>query len=131
MLEIVIGIISGVITSIGMGGGTILILLLTLFLNYDQQSAQGLNLLFFIPTSIISIVIYIKEKNIKLKLALIISIAGIVGAIIGAKIANFVQTEQLKKWFGIFLLFIALHEIYSFCNEYINKKKRHNIIKNR
>lgn len=129
MLEIVIGILSGIITSIGMGGGTILVLFLTLFLNYDQQSAQGLNLLFFIPTSIISIIIYIKEKNINLKLACIVSIFGVIGAIIGAKIANFIQTEQLKKSFAIFLLVIAIHEIYSFYNEYINKKKRHNIKK--
>lgn len=131
MLEIFIGIISGAVTSIGMGGGTILILFLTIFLNYDQQSAQSLNLIFFIPTAIMSIIIYIKEKNIKLKLAYTISIFGIIGSIIGAKIANYIQTEQLKKWFGIFLLMIAINEIYSFYNEYINNKKRHNIKKSR
>ena len=125
MLQICIGILSGIITSMGMGGGTILILLLTIFLNYDQQSAQGLNLVFFIPTAIMSIVIYIKEKNISLKLASIVAIFGIIGAIIGAKIANFIQTEKLRKWFAIFLLIIAIHEIYSFYNEYITKKKRH------
>ena len=109
MLQICIGILSGIITSMGMGGGTILILLLTIFLNYDQQSAQGLNLVFFIPTAIMSIVIYIKEKNISLKLASIVAIFGIIGAIIGAKIANFIQTEKLRKWFAIFLLIIAIH----------------------
>ena len=124
MLEIFIGIISGAVTSIGMGGGTILVLFLTLFLNYDQQSAQGLNLLFFIPTSIIAIIIYIKEKSINLKLACTISVFGVIGAIIGAKIANYIQTEQLKKWFGIFLLIIAINEIYSFYKEYINNKKK-------
>jgi len=131
MLQICIGILSGIITSMGMGGGTILILLLTIFLNYDQQSAQGLNLIFFIPTAIMSIVIYIKEKNINLKLASIVAIFGIIGAIIGAKIANYIQTEKLRKWFAIFLLIIAIHEIYSFYDEYITKKKRHNIKKDR
>lgn len=124
MFEILIGLLSGIVTSMGMGGGTILILLLTIFFKYEQQTAQGLNLLFFIPTSIISIIIYIKEKKIKLKLACIISFFGIIGAIVGAKIASIIQTEQLKKWFAIFLLLIAIHEIYSFYNQYINKKKK-------
>ena len=129
MIEVIVGIISGIITSMGMGGGSILILLLTIFLNYEQQIAQGLNLLFFIPSSIVSIIAYIKAKKINFKLALILTISGVIGAIIGAKIANLIQTEQLKKWFGIFLLFIAIHEIYSFYNQYINKQKRHNSIK--
>ena len=46
------GVISGIITAMGMGGGTILILLLTLFAGINQHNAQGINLIFFIPTSI-------------------------------------------------------------------------------
>ena len=46
MIEVFIGILSGIVSSLGMGGGTILILLLTLFLGLDQKAAQGFNLIF-------------------------------------------------------------------------------------
>lgn len=124
MIEILIGILSGIVTSMGMGGGTILILLLTIFFNSDQKSAQGFNLLFFIPTAIMSIIIYIKQKQIKIKLASIIAFFGIIGAILGWWISSKIQTETLKKFFAIFLIIIAIYEIYSFFKEYINKEKK-------
>ena len=124
MIEILIGILAGVITSIGMGGGAILILLATVFLNFDQKSAQGFNLIFFIPTAIISIIIYIKNKQINLKLSSIVSFFGIIGAFIGAKISLFIQTNSLRKYFSIFLIVIVFYEIYSFYREYINKRKK-------
>ena len=64
-MEIIIGIIAGMITAIGMGGGTVLILLLTLILNVPQHTAQAVNLIFFVPTSITAIIMNIKNKNIK------------------------------------------------------------------
>lgn len=124
MIEILIGILSGIVTSMGMGGGTILILLLTIFLNLDQKSAQGFNLLFFIPTAIISIIIYIKQKQINIRLAIIISFFGIIGAILGWWISSKIQTETLKKFFAIFLIIIAIYEVYSFFKEYINKENK-------
>lgn len=129
MIEILIGILSGIVTSMGMGGGTILILLLTLFLNLDQKSAQEYNLIFFIPTAIMSIIIYIKQKQINIKLASIISFFGVMGAFLGWWIASKVQTEALKRCFAIFLIVITIYELYSFYKEYIKKKKRNNIKK--
>lgn len=55
------GIISGIISGLGMGGGTILILIFTVFLNMDQHIAQATNLIFFIPTAIIAT--YINKKQ--------------------------------------------------------------------
>ena len=82
MLNILIGGISGIVSAMGMGGGTILILCLSLFLGKDQHIAQGANLVFFIPTSIVSIIINIKQKFIKWKTGITVSIFGIIGAII-------------------------------------------------
>lgn len=123
MFEILIGIISGIITGTGMGGGTVLIALLTFGLGIEQHIAQATNLIFFIPTSIIAVIINIRNKNINLKLAFIISIFGIIGAIIGANIAISIDVKILKKYFGYFLLIIAIHEIYSIIKEYRNMKK--------
>ena len=104
MLEVIIGFISGIISGTGMGGGTILIVLLTFMLGVEQHVAQATNLIFFIPTSIIAIIVNLKNKNIELKTATIISIFGIIGAIIGAKISTQIQVSLLKICFGISLI---------------------------
>ena len=74
MGEILIGIVSGIISGAGMGGGTILIFLLSFVMGVEQHIAQATNLIFFIPTSIVAIIVNLKNKNIDLKLATIISI---------------------------------------------------------
>ena len=123
MVEILIGIVSGVITGTGMGGGTILIALLTLINGMDQRIAQATNLVFFVPTSIVAILMNIKNKNVDIKTALTISFFGIIGAIMGAMIAMKIDVQSLKKYFGYFLVIIAIHEIYTILREYINSKK--------
>ena len=123
MIEILTGFISGIVSVTGMGGGTILILCLSIFLGIDQKIAQATNLVFFVPTSIAAIYINIKEKKINLKVAKIIILFGIIGAVIGAIIAKSMDTKLLKKSFGVFLAFIAIHEIYVIYKMYKNKRK--------
>lgn len=123
MIEIIFGIISGIVTGLGMGGGTILILLLSLFMGLEQHIAQATNLVFFIPTAIAAILTNLKQKNIDLKLAINISLFGIIGAIIGSIISNNISSQNLKKYFAIFILIIALHEIYELYKEYKRKRK--------
>lgn len=124
MIEILIGVVSGIVTGIGMGGGTILILLLSIFWQYDQHIAQATNLIFFIPTSIISIIVNLRQKNIDVKLALFLSGCGIIGAVIGAYIGSNIDVNKLKKCFAIFLIIIGIHEVYSLYKEYIKSKNK-------
>ncbi len=107
-----------------MGGGTILILCLSLFLGKDQHVAQGANLIFFIPTSITSISTNIKQKLIKWKTGLIVSGFGVIAAIIGAKISIGLETNKLKMYFGIFLLIIAGIEIITLLKKEKSKKSK-------
>ena len=74
MTEVLIGIVSGIVSGTGMGGGTILIFLLSFILGIEQHTAQATNLIFFIPTSIVAIIVNFKNKNIDTKQAIIISI---------------------------------------------------------
>ena len=122
MTEILIGLVSGIVSGTGMGGGTILIFLLTFMSGLEQHVAQATNLIFFIPTSIVAIIVNIKNKNIDLRLATIISIFGILGAIIGANLSIHTDVKTLRKYFGIFLAIIAIHEIYTIIKE--NKKTK-------
>ena len=106
-----------------MGGGTILILILSVFMNVEQHVAQATNLVFFIPTSIMAIIVNIKQKCINWKIIIPIIIFGIIGAIIGANISIQMNTELLRRVFGIFLGLIAIYEIYSLIKEYNKKRK--------
>lgn len=124
MLAILFGFIAGIVTGLGMGGGTILILLLSLFMGLEQHIAQATNLVFFVPTSLAAIIINLKQKNVNLKIAVIISIFGIMGSIIGSIISERISSDLLRKWFAIFVFMIALHEVYELYKEY--KKNRKN-----
>lgn len=126
MKEIFIGAISGVFSGIGMGGGTILIFLLNTFVGLEQHIAQATNLIYFVPTAISAIIVNYRDKNIDTKLAGIISICGIIGAVIGAIISVNLDVEKLRSFFGIFLVIIAIHEIYTLIHEYKLRKKRKN-----
>ena len=126
MLDILYGIIAGMMTGAALGGGTILILLLTNFSGIEQHIAQGINLVYFIPTSIIAIIVNLKQKKINIKTAFWVSIFGIIGAIFGSRVSIITNSKTLKIFFGIFLLIIALHESYILIKQYKNHKKRNN-----
>lgn len=125
-MEFLISIVSGIVSGTGMGGGTILIFGLVFILGIDQHIAQATNLIFFIPTSISAIIVNLKNKNINIKNALTVSIAGVIGSFIGAKFAINTDVKNLKKYFGYFLAIIALHEIYTLFVKYIKRKKDNN-----
>lgn len=131
MVNILIGLISGICTGLGLGGGSMLILLLVLILNFDQHIAQATNIICFIPSAIISILLNAKSKNINFKMACPIIFFGIIGSIIGASISSKLNVFYLKKLFGIFLILISLNEFYSLISKYIKNRKRHNIYINK
>ena len=126
MLQVLTGIVAGIVSGTGSGGGTILILVLSLFLGVDQHVAQATNLIFYIPTSLAAIIVSIKEKLIDWKNGVPITIGGIIGAAIGANTLTKINVIFLKKAFGIFLGFIAIYEIYSLIKEYRFNKKTDN-----
>lgn len=126
MKEIVFGIISGIVASMGMGGGVTLILLFSLFSEVSQHIVQGINLIFFVPTSIVAIYMNIKNKNIDYYVSKIVIISGVIGAATGSLLAMKIDSNSLKRYFGIFLIGIAIFEIYSYFKQYILKRKDNN-----
>lgn len=124
-MEILIGVVSGIVSGSGQGGGTILILCLTLFYGIDQHKAQATNLIFFVPTAISAIIVSIKEKNIKWKVVWPVIISGMISALIGAYFSTKTDVKNLRKFFGYFLAIIAIYEIYCYAKKYIFNKKAH------
>jgi len=111
MILFLIGLASGIISGMGIGGGTILIPALVLLVKPEQHIAQSVNLLFFVPTAIIALIIHIKNKRIDFKMAVPIIISGIIGAFAGSRLALSLSGPALKRWFGLFLFAMGCYEL--------------------
>lgn len=107
-----------------MGGGTILVLVLSNFLNIEQHIAQATNLLYFIPTSIAAILVYLKNGNLDKKVAMKMAVLGIIFGILGSYIASIIDAKNLKRCFGIFLLVVGVHEMIIMVKNKFKKKTR-------
>jgi uncharacterized membrane protein YfcA len=103
--------ITGILASLGVGGGMLLIIYLTVFAGLDQLSAQGINLLYFIPIALLAVIIHTRNKLINWKPLIPAIAAGVVGAVIGSIIAGFIDKEILRTAFAIFVLVIGVKEI--------------------
>ena len=121
MLIGIIGFFAGIIGGMGMGGGTILIPALILFASIDPKIAQSTNLLSSIPMTIVALAIHIKKKYVDFDLVLPIVLFGIVGAFFGSTLAEYLPSDILRKFFGVFLLIIGIFEIQK---GYMHKGKK-------
>lgn len=117
MLKIILlavsGIAAGVLGGMGMGGGTILIPLLTIFFNVGQKEAQAINLVAFIPMAIVSLAIHIKNKRVKKEGLLWIIVPAVLTSVGGGFAAQAVNGEVLKRIFGGFLLLLSVVQFFS------------------
>ena len=110
-IQIIAGFLSGLISSMGFGGGGVLIIYLIVFLDTPQLKAQGINLLFFIPCAILATIIYTIKKQIKYKEILPVILGGFVGSISSSFLLISVNTNYLPKIFAIFLIVMGFLSI--------------------
>lgn len=104
LIPFLCGLGASVISAWGVGGGTLLLLVMTLFLGVDQRTAQGVNLLFFLPTAASALVCHARGGYLdKPTLKSAVPIA-VLAALIGAWISNAMDVELLRKPFGVYLL---------------------------
>lgn len=112
MITYIAAFLSGLLGSMGFGGGSVLIIYLTLFANTDQLTAQGINLLFFIPCAILSVIINIKNKLVKYKVGAYLILGGAVGIAVGAFAVEPIDKSLLSKLFGGFIFIIGLITLF-------------------
>lgn len=110
---VVASLLSGIVAGMGMGGGTFLIPVLTIFFAVNQHSAQAINLLVFIPCAIISLIIHFKNKLVDIKVALVLIAFGLLASVPASLLALNTQNDTLKKMFGGFLLAIGVFQLLS------------------
>ena len=104
---ILAGLVCGVLSGFGIGGGSLLMVWMTAVLSMDQKAAQGVNLLYFLPTAAMGVVSHARNGLLE-KDALRSAIPwGAAAAIAGALVAAAVDTDLLRRPFGIYLLLAA------------------------
>lgn len=111
-LAVLVGTVLGFLTGMGVGGGSLLILWLTLVLGFDQSTARGINLLFFLPASAICCLFRLKQGALNLRACLPGMLAGCAAAALGSWISSTADTAILRKPFGILLLATGFRELF-------------------
>lgn len=96
----------------GLGGGSILLLYLTLFANTEQFRAQGTNLIFFIPCALVALWLHHKEGRIQWRTVLSTAVYGLLGSVAGYWLGGFLGGKWLGKVFGLFLLALGTRELF-------------------
>ena len=106
------GAACGVISGFGIGGGSILMVYLTAVLAVEQRAAQGVNLLYFLPTAAAALLIHAKNRCVAWRAVLPAALSGAAAAALGAWAAMRLDNSLLRKLFGGFLLIIGLTELF-------------------
>ena len=111
-MYLLIGASAGIISGMGLGGGTVLIPALTLLIGLEQQAAQSLNLLVFIPTAAIALFVHVKNGNVERVFLVKMILMGLIFAAAGSFIALRLDAALLKRIFGGFLLIVGITEFF-------------------
>ena len=107
-----VGALLGFLSGLGVGGGSLLMLWLTLILGLDHNTARNINLLFFLPAAAIASFFRWKQGALSVKKILPAVIAGCVSAGIFAYISQHTDITLIKKLFGVLLLATGIRELF-------------------
>ena len=120
---LIAGLLAGVIGAMGLGGGAVLIMYLSLLADIPQLKAQGINLIFFLPIALVAVSVYAFKKQIKWRTVLPLAAGGMLGAVLGVFLADILGTALTSKLFGAALLIFGLKEIFSKVEKTTCKKR--------
>ena len=112
LIAVAAGLVCGVLSGFGIGGGSLLMVWMTAVLSMEQKAAQGINLLYFLPTALCAVVLHAKNRLVDWKTAVPAALAGCVTAVGGALLATWLDAGILRKCFGGFLLLVACNELF-------------------
>lgn len=106
------GLLTGVLSGLGIGGGTLLMLYMTLWGGLEQHMAQGVNLLYFVPCAASALFLHIKNKQVEFKAAWTAIAAGLASGALGAWAVRFFDAALLRRGFAVLVIFIGLRESF-------------------
>lgn len=127
ILSLTVGLLSGIIGGMGLGGGAVLLMYLRLFTDISTETAQGINLLFFIPIALASVIIYCIKKQIEFSVILPMAAGGVMGSVGGFFLSKLSGADITGKIFAVFLIVMGIKEIFSLIA--LIKRKKCGIVK--
>ena len=113
LLSSIIAFASAAIASMGIGGGAVLLLFLTVFSDIPLATAQGINLLFFLPIGAVALLFHQKSGLLQIKKGVVCGLWGLPGVFLGVWIASRMESFVLSKLFAIFLFYLGLKTFFS------------------
>lgn len=108
---LIVGTVLGFLSGLGVGGGSLLMLWLTLVVGMEYPAARTLNLLFFLPSAIVATLFRWKQSKLPWKKILLAAAVGCVCSGIFAWVSRQIDIEALKKLFGVLLLITGVREL--------------------
>lgn len=124
MRILAVALLIAVLSGMGVGGGGLLVIYLTLFENVPQIAAQGTNLVFFIATALASTIYNAKKRRIAWKQTIALSIFGVVFSVITSLFASEINPDILRKLFGGMLILSGGASLFS---SFVQNKQKKNI----
>ena len=110
-VSLLIGTVLGTLSSLGIGGGSLLMLWLTLVLRIPQETARGMNLLFYVPGALIATILHFRKQKPEWKPLLAAIVGGCCAAVAGSVISMYMDTGFLRKIMGGLFILIGIREI--------------------
>ena len=112
MISVIIGAVLGFLSGLGIGGGSLLILWLTLVQKLDTETARGINLLFFLPTALIAGFFRWKQGVIPFRKIMPAILLGCFASLMFSFLSIKLNVENLKKLFGGLLILTGMRELF-------------------
>jgi uncharacterized membrane protein YfcA len=113
VLNVIVGFLVAMLMGMGVGGGGLFVIFLTLCLNYKQINAQGTNLMFFIVAILASFFVHARKRKLFFKQILSMAIVGSIGSVIFSGLVNYVSPEVPRKMLGGLLIFGGIASTYN------------------
>ena len=106
---VAVGFLTGAVAAaLGIGGGVVIVPALVVLFGFDQHLAQGTSLAVIVPTAVVSTYAHHRGERVVWRLAFPVALAGIVGALAGARLALRLDPEVLRRLFGLLLVVLSL-----------------------
>ena len=111
LLSLAAGAGAGILSGFGVGGGTLLLIYMTTLAGLPQTTAQGINLIYFLPTAATALPAHVKNGYVNKPTLCPAILAGLAGTALAAWIATGLEVGLLHRLFGAFLLYVGVREL--------------------
>ena len=120
---IIMGLISGVFAGMGMGGGTFLVPLLSVFFGIEQIVCQSTNVLCFVVLAIFCLVIYTKNKLVNYWVVLCVGLPAVIVSVMSCLFALKIKSHILHLVFAGFIILVGIYFLIESIVLLVKKKR--------